>query len=135
MGYCMRMRDGRFAIKAEHKGRALQLARGLLGQETISDASGPHFSWVDRDRMAAAATIEEMLREWRWEPEVDDDGSIVGVEFEGEKLGDDMRLWEAIAPAVAEGSFIEMVGEDGEHWRWVFLGGTCVEQHGSVTYE
>lgn len=135
MGYCMRMRDSMFTIKAADKPRALELARGLLGSETITDSSGPHYSWVDRGSMERAASIEEMLREWRWEPELNDDGDVVGLGFEGEKLGDDMRLWEAIAPAVADGSFIEMVGEDGAHWRWVFTGVACLEEHGRVVYE
>ena len=135
MGYGMRMRESSFRIKAGNKGRALELARTLLGLETVQDSSGPHFSWVDRRSMEEAASIEEMLREWRWEPELNDDGDVVGLGFEGEKLGDDVRLWEAIAPSVEDGSFLEMVGEDGCIWRWWFDGLACEEQHGKVVFE
>ena len=76
-----------------------------------------------------------MLREWRWAPELNDDGDIIALYFEGEKLGDDVLLWQAIAPAVADGSFLEMVGEDGCIWRWWFDGTACDEQSSTVTFE
>ena len=135
MGYCMHVRDSMFTIKAADKERALELARGLLGKETIKDSSGRHFSWVDRRSMETAASIEEMLREWRWVPELNDDGDIIALEFEGEKLGDDLVFWQAIAPAVADGSYLEMVGEDGCIWRWWFDGETCDEQSAKVSFE
>jgi hypothetical protein len=131
----MRKKDSDFGIKAEDKPRALELARGLLGQETITDASGRHFSWVNRRSMEGAASIEEMLREWRWEPVLDLDGNITDLYFEGEKLGDDLTLWQAIAPAVVKGSFLEMMGEDGALWRWKFDGTTCEEQSAKVSWE
>lgn len=131
MGYCMRMRDQVFQIKAENRERALELARGLIGKETF----GGSFSWVSPAEMARAQTIEEMLRAWRWGADHDDDGNIVALDFEGEKLGDDRLLWEAIAPAVEDGSFLEMVGEDGCIWRWWFDGQDCEEQTGTVVFE
>src|SRR5690606_21320852 len=60
------------------------------------------------------------LDAWRWVPEREATGDIVGLRFRGERLGDDRVLFEAIAPFVEPGSFIEMVGEDGAIWRWTF---------------
>jgi len=57
-----------------------------------------------------------------------EDFYITDILFEGEKIGNESSFFKAIAPFVKEGSFIEMVGEDGEKWRWVFENGQCVEK-------
>ena len=56
------------------------------------------------------------------------------VEFLGEKLGDDEVLFEAIAPFMNDG-FIEMQGEDGHHWRWVFKDGKLHDVPGRVVFD
>jgi hypothetical protein len=40
----------------------------------------------------------------------------------------------AIAPYVEENSYIEMVGEDGDRWRWVFKNGKCEEKYPEVIW-
>ena len=56
------------------------------------------------------------------------------IYFDGEKLGDDAILFEAIAPYVKKGSFIEMNGEDGCIWQWQFNGKTCIEKAATVSF-
>lgn len=59
--------------------------------------------------------------------ELDHDGNITELEFIGEKLGDDFKIFQSIAPYVQDGSYIWMIGEDGDQWRWVFQAGVCKE--------
>jgi len=57
------------------------------------------------------------------------------MEFEREKIGQEDLLFDAIAPWVREGSYIEMSGEDDAMWRWVFRGGGCHEVTPTITWE
>jgi hypothetical protein len=109
------------------------LKKSLVGGETCHDSGGSHYSWVGKgwDKLG---TLEEILEEWRWEAEVDEEGNITDIQFAGEKYGDEEALFSALAPFVDSGSFIEMVGEEGDHWRWCFTEGTLVEEIGSVVF-
>jgi hypothetical protein len=149
MGYCMDQRDAEFKIKPENMAGAIAAVKALDGKEAEHGAGGfsscggkttLHYSWVDVGFSRGKTTLEALMGAWRWSLEVerDDDGkeiSAVGINFEGEKSGDDMVLFRAIAPFVEPGSYIEMHGEDGYLWRFYFDGQTCVEQEGKVTFE
>ena len=65
----------------------------------------------------------------------DDDGNITGIEHIGHNLGDDFEIFQSIAPFVAEGSFLDMSGEDGERWKWVFKGGNCHELKARLVWD
>lgn len=69
-----------------------------------------------------------------WVFQYDARGDIDFVSFEGEKLNEDYLFFDAIAPVVRDGSFIEMVGEDGDRWRWCFKDGKCHEIHATYSY-
>lgn len=98
------------------------------------------WAWVSKTAIDAATTLEEALAEWRWpcycEPEDPPTDGLATVirEFTGEKLGDDVLLFSAIAPFVKAGSYAEMRGEDDLHWRWVFDGDTCTEMDGELVW-
>ncbi len=126
MGYCMRMTECTFFIEAKDKPDALRL---------VKDSTHLFYgSWESKEVAANAATIEEFLDEARWEPTIDKDGNITDLEFQGEKMGDEEHFFNAMAPHVKVGSYIEMHGEDGESWRWVFTGETCVFVSPQVTW-
>lgn len=136
MGYCMDQRDANFRIKRSNLKKALEAIKALAGKETIGDASGRHFSWVNTADFLKATTLAAAMDEWRWTLHFEsDDGDADGIQFHGEKSGDDMHLFQAIAPFVERGSFIEMQGEDGALWRWVFNGKTCEEKEAKVSWE
>ncbi len=82
--------------------------------------------WVD-NLFAKMTHIDNILREWRWIPVYDGSGNIVNLEFNGEKAGDDLVLFNAIVRWVKPGSYIQMWGEDGERWTWCFDGKECKE--------
>jgi hypothetical protein len=68
-----------------------------------------------------------LLNEFDFEPETDADGNIVNLDFVGEKLRDHEKMCRQIASCVENDSYIEMRGEDGAMWRWVFRNGECHE--------
>lgn len=133
MGYCMQQEETRFAIRAENMKHAFGQLQALAARAGAHRRG--HFAWVDTSTLLSAKSVQEHLAEWRWDPELDADGNIVGLDFTGEKLGDDMELFKALAPYVERGSFIRMSGEDGELWRWFFDGTSCVEQTPTVSFD
>lgn len=126
MGYMIWQAGEQFSIAAEHKDDALA---------AVKAATTPGYAWVDTEGVQSARTLEEALRAWRWMGTSEDSGDISGIEFKGEKAGDDEILWSAIAPYVTSGSFIEMVGEEGERWRWKFDDGECREVIAKVVWD
>jgi len=142
MGYCMEQIDSDFMIKAENVKAALQAIKKLAGKETIKDGSGGHFSWVETSDFVKAKTLDKAMDAWRWEitgPEPEDPendpAEFDAITFNGEKLGDDAILFNAIAPYVEKGSYIEMQGEDGSRWRWVFDGKKCKEVTAKISFD
>lgn len=127
MGYCMSKQSGNFAIKAENKAGALAAMR-TLGKKNI------RHHWLSGSEFAKAESLKEVFEVWGWSGEFDDDGNIVDISFDSEKLGDEIVMWVTIAPFVEAGSFIEMSGEDGNLWRWVFDGKECKEVYPTVTW-
>ena len=135
MGYHMWMRKCNFVMREENHKKALGAIKSLAGQETITFDRGPsHFSWVDTETFLKAQHIEDALHEWRWKAEFGDNGDIVSIDFIGEKLGDCTIMFNAIAPYVEDESFIEMCGEDGYVWRWVFAEGIVKELAGRTVF-
>ena len=58
---------------------------------------------------------------------LNENGDIVEIEYDGCKLGNDFEMFQKIAPFVRNGSYLEMLGEDGTLWRWIFKRGKCKE--------
>jgi hypothetical protein len=123
----MKQRDSRFRMAAEKLPAALAAVQALAEQATS-------FQWVDSN-FAQASTVAEILEDWRWEGEFDPiTGDLTDIHFIGEKLGDEEILFQALAPFVDKGSFIEMQGEDGDLWRWTFDGQQMIEQVARITW-
>ena len=117
MGYYMNQRDSNFYIKRKNVGAAHDALK------CIGDVS-----WADSSVLKMSRSLAEAFDELRWRIEIDDDGNVDGIYFKGEKAGgDELVYFDAIAPYVKKGSFIEMAGEDGSMWRWVFNGKKCDE--------
>jgi hypothetical protein len=127
MSYCMSKSNSQFSIKVENKAGALAAMRAL-GKQNL------RHHWLSGREFAKAESLKEVFEVWGWSGEFDDDGNIVDISFDSEKLGDEIVLWQTIAPFVEAGSFIEMSGEDGNLWRWMFDGTTCKEVYPTVTW-
>ncbi len=136
MGYCMHQQDSTFTIKPSNVAGALASIKALAGKETITDSSGPHFSWVNTRDFLKAETLSQAMDAWRWNATRNEEtNAIEDIMFEGEKIGDEAALFGAIAPFVEPGSFIEMQGEDGTIWRWIFDGKTCEEKTATISWD
>lgn len=127
MGYWMQQIEQAFTIKAENKKAALAAIKELANHEV------QWYSWVETKEFVEAETLAKAFDAWRWQVEEEDE-DIVYIYFGGEKLGDDEILFKAIAPYVEDGSFIEMSGEDGARWRWIFENGDCIEKDALIDF-
>ena len=126
MGYCVSMYDCNFKIKKENVTKALEIIKDLVKK-------GEEFRWVSNKTIIEAENLKEVLEEFRYE--VSENETELEIEdFLGEKLGDEFTMFKAIAPVVEDGSYIEMHGEDGDTWRWVFENGKCTEKRPKVEW-
>ena len=78
------------------------------------------------DALEAAETLEAGLKACGWDAELDSDGRIEKLFYEGKLLTDidDVeRLFRIVAPFVRTGSFLMIEGEDGARWRFSFAKG------------
>lgn len=136
MGYYIKQRDSHFIIKKGNIPKAFKALKALSkqthrgsGGTYFQGQSTPSFAWVDTNKFQNAKSLKDALSEWRWEIEIDaDTGDVDSIYFEGEKMGDDTILFDALAPCVEDGCYIEMSGEDGAIWQWAFRKGKMIEQ-------
>lgn len=133
MGYRMWQSGGEFKILRVNHGKVLEaltrFVKGLQGKVSVSGYVRnlcPEENW--RNLILAFGDL-------RWNVNVDVDYNIIAIQFGGENLWDDKSLFEAVAPYVEDGSFIEMTGDEGEKWRWVFKDGGLKEIYAKVVWE
>lgn len=120
MGYRIGIRDSEFRIEEENKQNALEAIRTLMEEEghTPRDKS---FAWLNGVNQDEWDYFKEAMRDWRFPVELDDELNVVGINFNGQKIGDEEELFRAIAPYVVTGSYITFFGRgDGHHWRIEF---------------
>lgn len=117
MGYYMKSHESNFFIPVSDVLAVLEVLNEDVDEpvDTINDA------FLDRD----------------FAVELDKEGNIVDVWFDGEKYSDDnFAMFRAIAPYVRSGSYLIMEGEDGCYWKWAFLDGKCIEINGgAISFE
>lgn len=140
MGYCMEQVGCNFLIAFGNIQGVIKAIKAVAEDtpENRDRMNGGHYSndgwcvksysWCDMDKIRDGTTIHEVMEGFRWHPNLGEDGNVVGIEFLGEKLGEDEVLFEAIAPFVAEGSYISMKGENGGQWKWEFVNGKCIRK-------
>ena len=119
MGYCVEMTKCKFFIRKENEYNVFNALKELLNNEDLR--------WVDKYSALNTNDLGELLYELGYSSELDQYENIINLNFCGEKLGDDYKIFKVIAPFVKRGSYIEMLGEDEDMWRWSFDGKTCIE--------
>jgi hypothetical protein len=143
MGYCIELRKESFWILAKNKPMALANIKELAnhpewmhgGRWEGGRQTKRWYSWTDTNEYLNASTLEDALLAWGWEAYVSPfNGDIDGIRFLGEKIGQEEILFNAIAPFVESGSYIEMEGEDGEIWRWAFENGELDEIQATISF-
>ena len=137
MGYCMLQDKNDFTMKAENFDKALEAIKKLATQ-TDKMRFGGSFAGVDTDEFLNAKTLKEALDAWGIGIEQDGDNEEADINYihcHSEKLGQEAVVLEAIAPYVENDSYIEMHGEDGSIWRWIFLDGKFEEKMGKLVWD
>ena len=112
MGYCVSMTNVKFFIAEVNKYNAY---KAFKASPLALEVQKPIHS------------IEDALDYYGYVAKNDGEDNIIGLEHNVEKLSDEEKLFDIIAPYVRSGCFIEMVGEDNSMWRWVFTDGTMKE--------
>jgi len=112
------MVESKFYIAAVDKSAAYKVAKPLFGH------------WVRKGDTDDCMNLGEVLEVWGYHVREDEEGNIVKVSLDNEKLGDEFELFKAIAPYVKAESYLGFNGDYGP-WRWVFDGTTCVEKRPS----
>lgn len=138
MGYCMSQARAEFTISRSNHGPALKKLKELMKRTDLMRghvAGQKAFAWVETDEVLRASSLSEAMEAFRWPVEHDIEGNITAISFAGEKSGDDEHFFGCIAEFVGDGSFIEMHGEDGAMWRWIFSCGKVVEKHATVSWD
>ena len=69
----------------------------------------------------------------RWFFTQNENGDVTYIGFDGEKGRCDDEL-EPLAPYVKDDSYVEMLGEDGARWRWIFKNGKIVTKDAKLTW-
>jgi len=145
MGYCMSMRAAKFHVSEALKAKALEAIKGTMKDEsnmrggswTGGKQTERWYSWVSTKAVLAALTFEDAMREWGYPVSSNgmNNDDVDDISFEGEKIGQEDFLFRAIAPYVTDGSYIEMQGEDGALWRWLWARGEFHEQEAIISWE
>jgi hypothetical protein len=118
MGYCAKQVDGKFFLPYENRKAAFDAL-----SEALPACKGLPY-------------LHEQLEEYGWSTRCDGEGGFIdSIWFEGEKWREQDEPLKVIAPFVRHGSFIEMLGEDGERWRLTFWNGTLIEQKCKLVWD
>jgi hypothetical protein len=139
MGYQMELADEDFHVVRENFKYVFNTAQRFMRKaEEERDRPFPwmHAHWDGGWK--EWESVEDVFDAWRFPVWVEEDGigngGITGIKtFAGEKLGAEDEFFDAIAQFVSDESYIEMVGEDGKRWRWVFKESEVVEKQ--IGYE
>lgn len=115
MGTRISQISGSFFLPAAKHKDAFQTAQPIYG------------SYVEEGATRNCVNLLEILSLWGYRATVDTEGNFVKLQCNNEKLGDEHKVFVAIAPYVRAGSYLEMTGDHG-WWRWVWNGTTCVEE-------
>lgn len=133
MGYNIYQRETQFLIREENLSSCLEVLMGIMPNQNSP--------WKRLQKMESALvevdpnlSLSIAMEHWAWSPFFDKEGNIIHVTFVGEKLTDDMEMFDAIAPFVERGSHIQMAGEDFAIWRWYFDGENCIEEEPEVVF-
>jgi hypothetical protein len=128
------------AEKCPQMFEALKIAIGetskdlLFGGERRGNEIVRHFAFINHEKVLNAVNLEEALYYCRWAPEFDQQGNIIDIEFTGEKYGNEDILFNALAPFIEEGSYITMVNDRREIWRWRFDGIKSHKETGKIIF-
>lgn len=148
MGYYIQTPQTSFSIRTVDLPRFFDLVGNLMSDENIEEngnggsyADGKMqkwwYSWVNTDDVRKAVSerdIVAIFECWGYDLEIvnpDDNGIThyyLDIRGGDAKIGDEEKFFAAIAPVVVHGCFIDVRGEDGAEWRWLWENGKFYAQ-------
>jgi len=128
MGYHVDMMDASFNMKKENLLPALKAVKDFIRVSA-------QLRWVDNYTILNASNLAEVMEEFKYELSVDDLGNVYDIGYDSDKQGDEETIFRVIAPYVEPDSYIEMLGEDGDRWRYLFKDGVLKILQGRVVWD
>ena len=135
MGYSAKCIDAEFDIEPDKRPGALAALKALADRPREHD-----WGYTDYEEVAEATDLFTAIRTFGWEcPFLLESGPsdqyLQAASYLYEKLSyGDKLLFNTIAPFVKPGSYLEMSGEDGARWRYVFDGKVMKEVSPTVSW-
>lgn len=126
MGYCICLEDGNIKIKKENMKLALKKLSDFFEKDDLRWVNG--FSIND----SKCLDLREIWNDLRYDYEETNTHYIIN-EFLGEKLGDDVKLFELISEYCEDG-YLQFVGEDGEHFRIIIKNKKVIEKWAEIRW-
>jgi hypothetical protein len=129
MGYYINSVGCDFTMKKANSDAALKAIKDLFSQHEYCAG------WVDTKTVLDSKTFEDALSEAGFDVDSRDNNYFY-IQFNGEKYsGDEKEVLNAISPFVKDGSYIEMIGEEGERWRWIFHKNGVEEKYAKIVWD
>lgn len=114
---------------------------GCFGSENNEKSKHPKwdenkwFSWLEWNYPETCSNFIELLQEIGFENlKYDEEGNLIGFYYSN-KTGQENLFFNAIAPYITKGSYINWRGEDGELWQWYFDGEKMIHKNAVIHYE
>lgn len=151
MGYYVGTMNADFRIPAENLDKAYDALCALnardelktggggcevrpAGSESVAGDPNRWFSWMPWNYDEMYSSVEEILNALGFETDVELNGDVTIVYYDN-KMGAETHFLEALAPYVADGSYVEWRGEDNAMWRQDFNNGEMKERGGKIVWE
>jgi hypothetical protein len=143
MGYYVSIEQGTLRIPVEHLDRVYAAMCELNnlpnetkngGMWTGGQQEDAWFSWMPANYPSVLHTAEEILDQLGFQDLFTDQGDLIVHSYDS-KIGQERLFIASIAPWIKPDSVLYWVGEDGQRWRWTFVGGVLEEHSGKIVYD
>jgi hypothetical protein len=146
MGYYISTPSSYFKLRKDNINKFFNLVSNLMSDESVEKygnggswhkegKTASWFAWVNTDAVRRAVMDRDfrlVFEEWGYETNHKEESDVILCELNirqgSAKIGDEEKFFAAIASVVEDGSFIDVVGEDGSKWRWMWEGGKFFSQ-------
>ena len=109
-----------------------------IGMRSNGKQSSWWYLWVNTEDVRKAVADRDIIRVfecWGYDLAIlrEEDGIthyyLAMSAASDAKMGDEEKFFAAIAPVVVHGCFVDVRGEDGEEWRWMWENGKFFSQN------
>jgi hypothetical protein len=142
MGYYASIFESNVFVPKENLEKAYQAACELNNHDKLKtggsiDGNGNReywFAWMPKNYPEQYSDLQEILDALGFSTHEDSEGNLQINGF-SDKVGDEDKFLETIAPYVNNNSHIVWIGEDNTMWAFQFIDGKMIESNVSVTID